>query len=303
MKLTLSCLALIVLLAGCAQPPMTEFIPQATVVIASPTTAGPTQEPTPLITPASLSAEEWQDWPVVPYQFSARAAEIYRHGRDLGNNPQAYSKVGDCETTSAWFLGAFDEDPSLYSLGDYAYLQEIIDYFQGSHGRTSLAAGTGFTAANTLTPLWADHKVCLTDETPVACEIRIHRPAYALVMLGTNDVNHLATFDENMRKMLDVLIGNGVVPILATKADNLEGNHSINLEIARLAQEYDLPLWNFWRAVQPLPNHGLQADNSHLTWAGPFFNDPVRMRSAWPWRNLTALQTLDNAWRALGNLP
>ena len=24
-----------------------------------------------------------------------------------------------------------------------------------------------------------------------------------------------------------------------------------------------------------------------------FFDDPVRMKNAWPWRNLTALQTLD----------
>ncbi len=68
------------------------------------------------------------------------------------------------------------------------------------------------------------------------------------------------------------------MPILATKADNLEGDQAINATIARLAYEYDLPLWNFWLAVQPLPDHGLQPDGSHLTWAGPYFDDPVRMR-------------------------
>jgi hypothetical protein len=106
-----------------------------------------------------------------------------------------------------------------------------------------------------------------------------------------------------MRVILDTLIANGVVPILATKADNLEGDHSLNATIARLAYTYDLPLWNFWRIVQPLPEHGLQPDGSHLTWAANFFDDPVRMQAAWPWRNLTALQTLEVVWRSVSGQP
>ncbi len=81
--------------------------------------------------------------------------------------------------------------------------------------------------------------------------------------------------------------------MLSTKADNAEGDHSINAIVAKVAYDYDLPLWNFWLVVQPLPNHGLQSDGVHLTYAGNIFNDPVRMKSAWPWRNLTALQVLD----------
>jgi hypothetical protein len=115
-------------------------------------------------------------------------------------------------------------------------------------------------------------------------------------MLGTNDVYHQETFDDNLRQIIEQLIDNGIVPILATKADNLEGDEAINLEIAKLAYEYDIPLWNFWLAVQPLPNHGLQEDGSHLTVAGPYFDDANRMMAAWPWRNLTGLQTLNSAW-------
>ncbi len=83
------------------------------------------------------------------------------------------------------------------------------------------------------------------------------------------------------------------MPIIATKADNLEGNHAINATIAQIAYEYDIPLWNFWAALQPLPDRGLWSDGFHLTFARNFFDDPVRMKNAWPWRNLTALQTLD----------
>ena len=57
--------------------------------------------------------------------------------------------------------------------------------------------------------------------------------------------------------MIEYVIAHGAIPILSTKADNVEGDHSLNLTTARLAYEYDIPLWNFWLAVQPLPAHGM----------------------------------------------
>jgi hypothetical protein len=247
----------------------------------------------------TLAVDAWMQMPVIPTTISDRVVDIYQHGLALGNNPQAFSKIGDCDATPAWFLGDFDEVPGNYSLGDYAYLEPVIDHFKGSWGRTSVAVARGFTAASVLTPLWADPKLCQANETPLDCELRLHRPSFAIILLGTNDVNHLDVFEPNMRIVIETLIDRGVVPILATKADNLEGDHEINATIAQLAHEYDIPLWNFWLAVQPLPNHGLQKDDAHLTFAGNNFDDPVRMQSAWPWRNLTTLQTLDTVWRAV----
>jgi hypothetical protein len=263
-----------------------------------------TVSPTPgLIQDTRLPPDRWQEWPVVPASVSAKTIDIYRRGQELGNNPQAFSKIGDCESSTEYFLVPFDGKPAGYSLGSYSNLQVVIDAFHGSYGRTSLAAGKGFTTANLLTSLWADRKYCVTEETPLACEVRVNKPSFALIMLGTNDVYHLDTFEPNMRKILDYLIGQGVVPILATKADNLEKNASVNASIARLAYEYDLPLWNFWLAVQPLPNQGLQEDGSHLTYAQPFFDDPVRMQKAFPWRNLTALQVLNTVWQGVTGQP
>ena len=102
-----------------------------------------------------------------------------------------------------------------------------------------------------------------------------------------------------MRHVIERILETGAVPIIATKADNLEGDHAINATVAQVAYEYDIPLWNYWAAIQPLPNHGLSSDGFHLTFARNFFDDPVRMNSAWPWRNLTALQTLDVIRRGL----
>ena len=150
-----------------------------------------------------------------------------------------------------------------------------------------------------MNPLWADHSACQPDESSLACEVRIWRPSLALVMLGTNDSPRPANFEGNLRKVLDYLVGRGVLPVLATKADNLEGDNSINATIARLAAEYDIPLWNYWRAMQPLPDHGLLQDGAHLTVGPNHFDDPKAMESCWAVRNLTALQALDAVWRGV----
>ena len=241
----------------------------------------------------------WMKLPVVPQTVSQRVRQIYAEGQKLGNQPNVFSLIGDCDATPTWFLGDFDLGPRHYNLGQYSDLQNEIDYFQGSFSRPSLAVRRGFVAASVLTPLWADPKLCEKGETPLSCELRLNKPAFAFILLGTNDYNHREVFEPNMRKILDALIAAGVVPILGTKADNMEGDYALNATIAQLAYEYELPLWNFWAATQPLPAHGLQDDLTHLTWAANDFSDPARMQSAWPWRNLTALQTLRTVWNAV----
>lgn len=261
-----------------------------------------TTTPVPAATP-TLAPDAWMQMPVVPVGISQRVRAIYLQGQQLGNNPNAFSKVGDCESTPSWFLGDFDLGPANYSLGPYINLQPVIDQFHGSFGRTSLAAGRGYAAATVLSPLWADPKLCHAGETPLACELRLNKPAFAFVMLGTNDASNPVKFEGYMRQILDTLIQAGVIPILATKADNLEGDHSLNETIARLAYEYELPLWNFWLVVQPLPKQGLQTDLSHLTFAPNRFDNPRDMQAAWPWRNLTALRVLDAVQRGINGQP
>jgi hypothetical protein len=117
--------------------------------------------------------------------------------------------------------------------------------------------------------------------------------------MGTNWAELPAEEHETyLRQIIEFSTTQGAVPILSTKADNLEGDYSINASIARLSREYDIPLWNFWRATQPLPDHGLE-DEYHLTYARSFFDDPDRLQFGWPVRNLTALQVLDFVWRAV----
>lgn len=265
--------------------------------ISSPAPARKPEAETPYPT-ATLAPDAWQKMPVIP-EVSDTARLIYQRGLQRGANPNAFSKIGDCESRTTWFLYDFDQGPKYYDLGPYTYLEPVIDHFKGSFGRLSQVAKPGFTAAAVMTPLWADPAQCLKNETPLACEYRQQNPAFSFIMLGTNDVARPETFEANMRQVIEFTIEQGIVPILATKADNREGDHQINATIARLAYEYDIPLWNFWLAVQDLPDKGLQPDGAHLTWSPNRFGDPEAMKRAWPVRNLTALQTLDKVWRSV----
>jgi len=142
---------------------------------------------------------------------------------------------------------------------------------------------------------------CEPNESSLQCEDRIFNPSIAIVSLEENWGGKTADdYEGFLRTILDYLINEGVLPILATKADNFEGDHSINLTIIKLATEYEVPLWNFWLAVQPLPNHGLR-DSFYLTYDTPHFDNPENMSAAWPWRNLTALQAIDAVWNAVSN--
>ncbi len=261
------------------------------------TTPAPTGGPTP-----TLGTDAWKNVPVIPTEVSKRVLLIYQMGMMKGNNPQAYSKVGDCNVTMPYFMGDFDT-PGKATLGDYTTLQDTIDYFHGSHSRQSLAAKQGLTAHAVLSMLWVDWKQCESYETPLTCEYRLHRPMYAIIAFGTNDASGNVDFDKAMRRVIDMTIGNGTIPILATKADNAEGDNSFNRTIVALAYEYGLPVWNYWAAVQPLPNHGLK-DAEHMQHLsegklGLFNFTSDNLQYGWPVRNLTALQVLDTVHRLI----
>ena len=322
-------IAVFVLLTGCAAPPgglpPTEVpgdltqAPTPTVSLAAAPTFPPAgvpmtatvlaATPTPWATDAAepplpppgegLPPERWKEWPVVP-QATDRARQIYRQGQagDARADPHAFSKVGDCQSIKEALMGMFDQ-PGRYDLPSKndqdVILVDTIQYFKGSFNRDGMAVKGGFNAASLLSPMWADPTICRAGETPLECEFRVHKPAFVIISLevwwqGRTTERYV----EYMRKILDYATAHGAVPILSTKADNVEGDNSINLANAQLAYEYDLPLWNFWAAAQPLPNHGLD----------PVRNDGFHISEdvAWPVRSLTALQALNSVWRGASGI-
>ncbi len=249
------------------------------------------------------SPENWMDMPVIPEYVSEQAVLIYQTGLAAGNRPNAFSVIGDCQNVPAVFFGVF-ENPKEYTLGEEnASLQPAIDYFAGSFGREGLARVGGLNAAAVLSPFRADPDQCEADESPLRCELRANRPSIVIISLEEWwSKSPVDIYEGYLRKILDEVIASGAVPVLVTKADNLEGNNAINQTIVKLACEYQVPLWNYWAAVQPLPAHGLWKDGFHLTVGLNNFGDPLAMRNARPVRNLTGLQALDRVWRGVNHL-
>lgn len=267
----------------------------------TPAPAPPTPAPTaaPLLEPPSpvpVNGVPWEQIIVMPPEVVAHIREIAVAGRALGRNPRAYSKVGDSTTENPHFLARFDDGP--YNLGPFAHLQPVIDQFRGSHGRDSIAVRIGLHAWTANDPMWADPGLCLPNETPVACEIRVHNPAILLIRLGTNDVGVPDMFDANIRRIVDTVIAAGVIPVIGTKGDRHEGSNQNNEILRRIAADYRIPLWDYDRVADTLPGRGLDVDAAHmLTFYAHDYNDPAAFTRGHAMHNLTALMALDAVWR------
>jgi hypothetical protein len=317
------------LIAGCASgvepsPGATTAAPVASTTPA-PTastapTAASTDQPTPSEPPAPSATPgeiDWQTLPVVP-AISQHTIDIYQKGLSMGRDPHSFSVIGECESEQEWYvngvridgyLAGFD-DPAAYRLGyQYAYLQATIDNFMPGFTQPRVAAQRGMNAPQVLSPLYSDPNLCDPRESPLACEIRRNNPSIMLISMETWFYDRpITTYETYLRQIVEYAIDQGVVPVLVTAADNHGYSRDIDAILAKLAQEYDIPLWNFWAAVQGLPNGGVEEQPDangfkHLTWAANHFDDPEAMQHGWPVRNLTGLEVLDAVWRAGAGLP
>lgn len=282
------------------QESSSESLATPTVMVVVTDTVMPTETATPAPSPttAVYAAGFWKDLPVIPEALSERAREIYQKGLALGNDPHIYTKIGDCNSMSPDFLAGFGGQ---YDLGrDFSYLQPVVDYYKKSFRLPNQATNPGTTTSRLLVSLW-NNEECQPNEPMLECLYRVDNPSIAIIMLGTIDAKthqqQPEVYGQNLRAIIDKTISLGILPVLTTKADNIEGDDSINETIARLAVEYELPLWNFWKATQPLANHGLQPDGEHLNyWSGPPSTDfslPIAMEYGKEVKNITALQLLD----------
>lgn len=218
---------------------------------------------------------------------------IYRHGQALGRNAHAFSKLGDSGAFTGHYLTRFDYPPH-YTLGDYAYLQPVIDHYKDSFERYGVAVVVGISSWHVLDPARTNLTWCAPEEHMLACEIRLHNPSILFIRLGTNDASSAEVLERNLRRIITFTVEQGIVPILATKADRFEEAYNQNNEAIRhVAADFRLPLWDFDRVAGTLPNHGLMADRVHLTYADRNdYTDPETFTKGYPMNDLTALFVL-----------
>jgi hypothetical protein len=243
------------------------------------------------VTESVYDPSDWKDWPIIPTSIDPSLRKVYERGLSLGNDPHAFSIFGDCQARPDAFFGVFETDSSVVqSLSPE--LQETVAYFSGSFNRESSTAQDGTTPGALLWTQWHRGEYgCTFAETPVECEIRTHHPSFVIIQIGSHFESRNT---EYLRKIILQLLDAGVVPILATKADNREKDERINRDMALLASEYDLSLWNFWAAVSDLPNRGLYTRSDR-----PLQGDIYLTEEAAQIHRQTALETLNAVWRVV----
>lgn len=295
-------LLFVTVLSACNMPSETEAVSEnpatqatePTVTEDLPTTAPATEEtvvtPTSTTepTPAVRDPSTWKEWPIFPQYMPESMQEVYAYGLANGNDPHAFSILGDCHSLPEVFLGVYDTEPAnVQSLDEN--LQETVAQFQGSFDRYSPTVVLGSTEGALLWIEWNENEegYCLDNELPIDCEIRYHKPIIAFIRLGT----HWETRNEDyLRILIEKLLENGTVPIITTKADNREHDERVNQNLINLAIEYDIPVWNFWASVQDLPDKGLSGeDNMYLS------------DEAYAIQRIDGLIVLDWAYRALSD--
>lgn len=258
--------------------------------------------------------------PVIPQVdavMKAHLRAVLAEGARQGNQPNVFSKVGDSITASLAYLAELGNpkyDPTNPAVaGSHVNLAPTINYFRAqpvdgsganSFDHLSRAAQLGWTTTNILSPA--------PDQSPLAAELGQTRPAIALVMIGTNDVYYdtPVSFRAGLGAIADMLLARGVIPVLSTLPDNYYYYAGLdtrlaeyNQIIADVAAERDVPLWNYWRALQTLPNHGISADRVHPN-ASPLgsgnFTD-FSLAFGFNVRNLTAVEVLEELRRVVLN--
>jgi hypothetical protein len=289
MVLTPAACAPLVPVAAAAPIQTATFQPGVTVVAPLIVTHAPFPSVTSLPDQIDLSADEWKEWPVIPI-VTDHIREIYLYGQKRGNDPHAFSIFGDCQSEPDVFLGLYETDPG--AVGQLPLeLQETVAYFSGSFNRFSPTVKGGTTAGALLWTEWHQGKLgCSFKETPVDCELRLHRPSFVFIHVGTHYESRNIGY---LRRIVAQLLANGMIPILATKADNRELDGRINRDMAVLALEYNVPLWNFWAATNDLPNRGLYTRPDR-----PLQVDVYLDQEAEAIHRLTALEALNIVWRA-----
>ncbi len=271
-------------------------------------------------------AAEWEELPVVPAlvpPLIGHLEKIASRGEAYGNDPGVFAKIGDSITASPSFLQALAcESP----LGASAELRGTLEFFgetsvprggeeahcpvSNSYSRLGIAAVGGWRAVDALLPR-ESFPEC-QGLPAVSCELQLLSPSVALIMFGTNDLEDFTAvqFRRDLARVVRRVSGAGTIPVLSTIPPRAQRRFSprvarFNAEIAALAENRALPLWNFWRQLtgRGIPSLGLSRDGVHPSALCPPCTAvdfrPAGLRYGYALRNLGALLVLDRLRREI----
>ncbi len=206
--------------------------------------------------------------------LTAKARKLYQ-AKAPNKSPAMFTVIGDCNSVPEAYVGRVAT--GLFETSKYPALAPVLDRFSASFWRNSVASFSGFNSGSMFNPEWANPQYCMAGEGPLACELRRSQASVVFVALGTGDQFAWKAFEKNYRGIIDELLKRKVLPVLVTKADDLDSQQGgaapgyINDTIRKLGAEYGVPVIDFWAATRSLPNFGMRVEgneNFHMTAAG-----------------------------------
>jgi hypothetical protein len=228
---------------------------------------------------------------------------------NAGARADVFAKVGDSITAHGHFLNClagddvrWHEHEALHATRLF-FLKTRADASHSSFDRQSLAARSG----------WSTRIPIRGAPPPLEREFAAIRPAFAVVMMGTNDVypDGIGAYERNLRALVDRCLASGVIPLVSTippmtwNAQSASLIPEMNAVVAAVAQSRQVPLMDYHEALAASPGRGLGKDGIHPEafrtngLARPCWFSPEALQKGMNARNLIVLEALDRARRFL----
>ena len=123
--------------------------------------------------------------------------------------------------------------------------------------------------------------------------------------------NKLITHEQyynSLRQIVETCVNWGTIPVLTTMPTKPHYQQTqqrpleFDMIVLDIAQQYDVPVINMWRAVRDLPDYGILDDLLHFTYSGVDVMNFNGDQNTWGYTmwNLAVLQTLDAIRNAVG---
>lgn len=211
--------------------------------------------------------------------MKAHLRSVMAVGQADGKRLQAFSKIGDSITKSTCFMSGYGTAEGYALDPAYSYMQEIIDYYgtlevgvpgqaKYSFNWDSLCAAGGWTSTSPFEINSGD------PANRLMMELYQVKPGLAIVMFGTNDIYHIwlppddpeatfTAFKSNLNAIISTLESEGVIPVMSTIPDRFDSPTlealvpTYNDAIKTIARQHNVPLIDYWLALQTLPDKGI----------------------------------------------
>lgn len=196
--------------------------------------------------------------PAGALRLTGREHSLYAAASAHGRDAAIFTIAGDSNSEWSGYLGQIAT--GVYDLRARPAYAAAAVRFGPSFPRRSVAVAGGLRAADMFVPDWPDKpSACAPSEGRFTCELRLSRASIVFIQLGTGDRFAWTEYEGHLRRMLDVALQSGALPVLVTKADDLESwqggapiDH-MNTVVRRLAAEYQVPMIDFFLATRGLP--------------------------------------------------